>query len=333
HTLSVTSLTVSPNSKWLASGSDDSTIILFELVDQSAFRKWDARVGNSLTLALSPDSQRIVCSGSNGRIIVWDVEQGDELSVLKEHTKRWCPVVWSPDGTKLASCSPDQTVRIWDATSYQQIHSLEGHSSTVTCVTFSPDGKLLASGGLLDHEIRICEVETGALKHGPPEHPHALLAVQFDPHANRIASSLLDNFVRICCFDTGEELVLRGRGKAARRFTFSEDGKQIMVPWTITGLRIYDSLSGECILTPSHNGSLFWAHIAKFSPDGKYIAGASTSFDNTVSLWNRSDGTCAVTFYEHSDEVMFVAFSPDGRTLSSASSDGMVCIRRLSNFV
>ncbi|WRH65597.1 MAG: hypothetical protein RSE13_17380 [Planktothrix sp. GU0601_MAG3] len=56
-----------------------------------------------------------------------------------------------------------------------------------------------------------------------------------------------------------------------------------------------------------------------FSPDSQLIA--SASYDGTVKLWSRDDGTLLKTLVGHRDSVMGISFSPDGRVLVSASRD------------
>ncbi|RDX45285.1 WD40 repeat-like protein [Lentinus brumalis] len=329
HTGTVTSLAVSPDSKWVASGSEDTTIILWDTEDQSVVRKWEASVETVRDLTFSPDSKRLAASGNEGRVVIWDVEQGNELGTLEGHRETVHTVVWSPDGTKLATGSDDMTVRIWDAETYQQIRSLEGHNAMVTFVMFSPDGKLLASGGA-DYNCRLWVVETGELKHELSGHKGMVWTAAFDPEVRRVATASDDGSVRIWSVETGEELViLHEHTGPVWVVAFTEDGKQIMSASSDSTVKICNSFSGERIMEIDGHDSM--VNAAQFSPDGKYIATASS--DNTVKLWNRADGTNLVTFNEHNDKVTHAVFSPDGLTLSSASDDGKIRIRLLSEFI
>src|SRR5262249_35185592 len=56
-----------------------------------------------------------------------------------------------------------------------------------------------------------------------------------------------------------------------------------------------------------------------FSPDGKRLAAAC--WDKAVRVWDPATGQEVLTFKEHPNEVLSVAFSPDGLWLASGSGD------------
>jgi len=73
-----------------------------------------------------------------------------------------------------------------------------------------------------------------------------------------------------------------------------------------------------------------------FSPDGRYAL--SGSWDNTLKLWDISNGREIRTFKGHSDDVQAVTFSPDGKYALSGSNDKTVrlwdisCGRNIKTF-
>ena len=79
------------------------------------------------------------------------------------------------------------------------------------------------------------------------------------------------------------------------------------------------SLSTRCRI-PSHGPPL----CAGFSPDGDVLA--IGNYYNEIRLHGSADGALIQTLKEHSNWPNNVAFSPDGRHLTSAARDGRVLI-------
>ena len=67
-----------------------------------------------------------------------------------------------------------------------------------------------------------------------------------------------------------------------------------------------------------------WVSSVTWSPDGKMLA--SSSYDNTVRLWESETGKLLHTFHGHTAWVRSVVWSPDGRLLVSSSDDKTVRI-------
>ena len=74
------------------------------------------------------------------------------------------------------------------------------------------------------------------------------------------------------------------------------------------------------ILT-GHTGGV---NSAIFSPDGKYIV--SSSWDDTIRIWDARTGKELQTLTEHTDWVYSATFSPNGKYIVSSSSDNTIRI-------
>ncbi len=91
--------------------------------------------------------------------------------------------------------------------------------------------------------------------------------------------------------------------------------------------------------TPIPQGQLFFTFRGAFgnvwtvawSRTGKWIASGSGSPDNTVQVWNASDGSQVSVYLGHSDQVISVTWSPDGKRIASGSLDGTVQVWNASN--
>ena len=172
HSDSVNSVAVSPDGKYLASGSSKIIKGKYFWNDDTHCGElfiWDAKSGQRIktleghsnrvfSLSWSPDGKYLASGSWDYTVIIWDAKSGQRIKTLYGHSRGVKSVCWSPDGKYLASGSTDKTVIIWDANSGQRIKSLEGHSSLVKSVCWSPDGKYLASGSG-DKTVKIWGVE------------------------------------------------------------------------------------------------------------------------------------------------------------------------------
>jgi eukaryotic-like serine/threonine-protein kinase len=104
----------------------------------------------------------------------------------------------------------------------------------------------------------------------------------------------------------------------------------------LVGLVVVAGLSGETWLTIAQNApsigttvltyrghSMFVSTVA-WSPDGKRIA--SCSGDDTVQVWDATNGNTILTYHGHSSYVYDLAWSPDGKRIVSCDNDGTVQI-------
>lgn len=131
HTDWVRALAYSPCGQYLASGSDDSTVKI-----------WDVHTR--------------ACLQTLGEKDLTTEEEADESWVRA--------VAYSPCGQYLASGSEEKMIKIWDAKTGAGVHAWPAHDQTVTTIVYSPCGEYLVSGSS-DHTMKIWEVKTGLLIH------------------------------------------------------------------------------------------------------------------------------------------------------------------------
>jgi WD40 repeat protein len=105
-------------------------------------------------------------------------------------------------------------------------------------------------------------------------------------------------------------------GLAAAGLLVVADGAII---WGIVGSH---SSSSNPLLRYTYTGHIWTVYTVAWALGGKRIASGGS--DNTIQVWNATDGSNAYSYQGHSDTVYSVAWSPDGARIASGSNDKTV---------
>ena len=152
----VRAVVFSPDERWLAAGSDNGPLLLWELSRPGAppleLNGHENRIN---ALAFSPDGRTLASASLDSTIRLWDVTQpGRQPQTLKRHGDSVTCLAFSRDGGRMASGSSDGTVLVWDMSRLgDEPAVLQGHGGTPSAAVFSHDGRTLAYGtndGTLD---------------------------------------------------------------------------------------------------------------------------------------------------------------------------------------
>ncbi len=321
HVAPVRSVAFSPDGLWLASGSRDGIILVWDVKTRQIARQLS--LGSEIrtnALAFSPDSRIIAAGGTAGQIRLWDAQTGEPIGEpFAGQTEDIWSIAFAPGGKVLASGSADNTVQLWDVETGQLIgQPLVGHTDLVYSVAFSPDGRVLASGGA-DNTVRLWDVQTGQSIGQPIEgHTNWVWSVAFSPDGRWLASGSADGTIVLWDVDTGEPVLppLTGHTDWVRSVAFSPDGA-ILVSGSADGtVRLWDAMTGQPVIPPlTQHRDAVWS--VSFSPDGYTIA--SGGEDTRVIVWDiRVPDPLRQELGSHLEPVLSVAFSPNGRIVASA---------------
>jgi WD40 repeat protein/energy-coupling factor transporter ATP-binding protein EcfA2 len=326
HSGGVNSVAFSPDGKTLASGSDDNTIILWDVgASQSIGPPLTGYSSRVNSIAFSPDGKTLASGSADSTVILWDVATHQPIGQpLTGQLGSVNSVAFSPDGKTLASGGDDNTIILWDVATHQPMgQPVMWHSRSVNSIAFTPDGKLLASGGD-DRTIILWDVATHQPTGQPlTGHTGSILSLAFSPDGKTLASGSNDNTIFVWDVTTGLPMgQLRGHSGSVNSIAFSPDGKTLTSGSGDSTIRLWDVARRRPIGQPLTGHSSRVDSVA-FSLDGKSIA--SGSADSTIILWEVApDRPIADTLAKYSSRVNSVAFSPDGKSLASGSGDSTI---------
>ncbi|MDJ0547443.1 MAG: serine/threonine-protein kinase [Microcystis sp. M53601_WE4] len=280
HSGQVYSLAYSPDGRYLASGSSDKTIKIWETATGTELR---TLTGHSMTVwsvAYSPDGRYLASGSLDKTIKIWEVATG-KVRTLTGHYMTFWSVAYSPDGRYLASGSSDKTIKIWETATGKELRTLAGHSKGVWSVVYSPDGRYLASGSS-DKTIKIWEVATGQELRTLTGQSEGVLSVAYSPDGRYLASGIGDGAIKIWEVATVRELRTPTRhSEVVRSVAYSPDGRYLASGSQDKTIKIWEVATGNELRTlTGHSETVF---SVAYSPDGRYLA--SGSADKTIKIW------------------------------------------------
>jgi WD40 repeat protein len=278
HQFSVNSVEFSPDSKTLASGSNSSTIKLWNLATRREIATLTGHWKWINSVAFSPDGRTLASGGYDYTIKLWDVATRQEIATLTGDLP-----VFSPDGKTLASSGiDDKTIKLWDVATRQEIATLTGHSESVSLVAFSPDGKTLASSSG-DKTIKLWDVSTRRSIATLTGHSYSVSSVAFSPDGRTLASGG-GNTIKLWDVATRREIAtLTGHSNGVSSVAFSPDGRNLASGSNDNTIKLWDVATRREIGTLTGHSST--VNSVSFSPDGKTLA--SGSGDGTIKIWQR----------------------------------------------
>ena len=117
HRKEVAALAFSPDSHYIASGSYDHTVKLWDVATGNELRSFLGHTRWVSSVAFSPDGLHIVSGSWDKTLKLWSVTTGKEIRSFSGHTGTVQSVAYSPDGRHVLSGSSDETIRLWDVDS------------------------------------------------------------------------------------------------------------------------------------------------------------------------------------------------------------------------
>lgn len=147
HTGWVRCLAMDPLNAWVASGSADRTIKIWDTATGELKLTLTGHIGAVKGLSTSKTQPYIFSAGEDKQIKCWDLECNKAIRHFFGHLSGVTCITSFPElPSVIATGSRDCSVRLWDLRSRQTIHVLTGHHNAVTSLLACPTKPHLVSG-------------------------------------------------------------------------------------------------------------------------------------------------------------------------------------------
>jgi WD40 repeat protein len=236
----------------------------------------------------------------------------------------FAPLLKGGEGGIVASASLDKTIKLWNLQG-KCLQTLTQHKDGVSHVRFSADGKTLISASK-DNTLKIWQRQhdgTFQLRKSISD-KQGISAVSLSDDGQIIATGSRHDTNTLNLFNKDGKLLrsLPGHDDQIRDLSFSPDN-QIIVTASVGGtIKLWSVKERKLLKTIQHDFMRLDRFGVRFV-DNTTIA--ATNSDRTIKLWN-VNGKQIKILRGHTDQVLYLDVSRDGKYIASAIEDGTVKI-------
>ncbi|KAK1947870.1 Transducin beta-like protein 3 [Phytophthora citrophthora] len=295
-----------------------------------------------LAMGFDPSGTLLATGGSDRAVKVFDVDKGFCTHNFRGHAGIVTLVQFHPDAARLqlVSASDDTTVRVWDLYTQKQVACIQDHMSLVTSVAFSEDGYTMLSAGR-DKVVNFWDLRDQKLSKTVLVHESVEGLVVVPSSFKCVKADKAQDDKAIYFITAGEKGLLRlwqssgsscetlykQKSDASSALTYmdlllSASRREVVVISSEQNFLVFDEkLKRRTQIIGYNDDILNLKYIPEADASGKpsdTLAVATNS--EQIRLLNRETLSCEL-LSGHTDIVMALAVSPDGRWLVSASKD------------
>ncbi len=332
HSDNVSSVAFSPDGKYLASGSGDKSVKIWDVGTGREIRtlRLEQPVFGHNSVKFSPEGRYLASAEADGFIRLWDIAISKELkkfpiSISEKLGKNEImtgsamAIAFSPNGKSLivaatvyfykggeASRRSKAVINLWDVKTGKLDKMIPVHAEKISDMALSPDGKYALLGcEEPDNTVRLLDVATGKEIRKFAGHSKTVHSVTVSPDGEYVASGSEDKTIVLWHIKSGKKIKTFTNPQRYERFSiaFSPDGKRLIVSG-LSEMELWDVSTSQVIATLKGDDLNPWAVI--FSPDGLHVA---VSARDAVALWDISTVAYGSVYHDNQNTAKLYGYS------------------------
>ncbi|PVV03309.1 hypothetical protein BB560_002223 [Smittium megazygosporum] len=146
HDKDINALAVSPNSKLIASTSQDRTVKLWDATNGALIRTFTGHKRGVWAVEFSPIDTVCATSSADGTIRIWNINDGSCLKTFEGHSGSPLSVKFISSGLQLLSSGSDGLIKLWNIKSNECDLTLDKHDDKVWSIAVKSDESSFVSG-------------------------------------------------------------------------------------------------------------------------------------------------------------------------------------------
>lgn len=169
HRDNIYAVAIDAEGQYLASGSYDQTILLWELGKPAPVATLTGHNGPVFGLEFQQGGKLLASVSGDRTVKLWSVPSGERLDTLQESTKELYALALAPDGSRVYAAGVDNRIRAWSISpdakegTNKLLISQFAHEAPVLRLAASPDGQFLVSTGE-DYTVKVWDAATLTLR-------------------------------------------------------------------------------------------------------------------------------------------------------------------------
>jgi WD40 repeat protein/predicted Ser/Thr protein kinase len=283
HASYVYPVAYSPDGQWIASGSWDGTVRLWDALTGAPCA--ELRLGSIVrTLAFDPTGRWLVTGcDRDSRLQVWEVATARFRKALPGPAGWLGAVAVRPDGAQVAALTFQGQLQVVEVATGRKVFHVDQKIKAMRPLVYSPDGRWLAGTARDLKTICLWDTQTYQVAARFSGHTDLVHALAFSPDGSRLASGGQDRVVRVWDVATTRcRAELHGHTDAVFAAAFHRGGTRLATAGNDRAVWLWDLERCEEVARLPGHATYVWS--LAFSPDGRTLV--SGSGDHTVRLWD-----------------------------------------------